>query len=135
MDEIRQDLESPQTVPGADSWEHRSDGDALRELAREAIRSGRLPSRRAHDAWGGPGNGGRCAICSELVTADQLELEVEFLGNGGGEGSQTYHLHPRCLAAWEIELRRLDDRALAGSEGDGRMSDRASPTNSGRDCA
>jgi hypothetical protein len=50
----------------------------LRAKAREAVRAGKIPSRRPDRTWGGPGVGVRCAICGEPVTKDQLEFQVEF---------------------------------------------------------
>jgi hypothetical protein len=75
----------------------------LREMAREAIDAGALPSRRPDSMWGGKGSGSRCSICGVPVTRDELEIELEFSGDDcSGEG--TFHVHVPCLAAWEREF-------------------------------
>lgn len=79
------------------------DEDRLREQAKEAIRSGRLPTRLQDRMWGGPGLGARCPVCELTVTKDQLEMQIEFGRNGSDPGIDTYHLHVRCFAAWEFE--------------------------------
>jgi hypothetical protein len=81
------------------------DEPLLREKAREAIRVEKLPSRPDH-MWGGPGAGERCVICDELVTRDQLELEIQFAYDGAADRLHDFHLHVRCFAAWELERRQ-----------------------------
>ena len=75
----------------------------LRAKAREAVRTGKLPSRRPDRTWGGPGVGAACAVCGEAVTKDQLEFEVEFAHDGDSPGLDKFHVHVRCFAAWEFE--------------------------------
>jgi len=75
----------------------------FREKAREAIRSGKLPSRRPDRTWGGTGAGAPCPVCGEIVTKDQLEIEVEFDRDGSNPGVGDFHIHVRCFAAWELE--------------------------------
>ncbi len=82
----------------------------LRAKAREAIRTGKLPSRRADRTWGGPGVGAPCTVCGEAVTKDQLEFEVQFARDGDNPGPDKFHVHVRCFAAWEFERER-DGRA------------------------
>ena len=65
----------------------------LRERAREAIRSGRLPSRSQDRTLGGPGSGEKCAVCGELVTRQMTELEAEFNHDGATRGGERYRLH------------------------------------------
>jgi hypothetical protein len=81
------------------------DETALREKAREVIRTGKLPQRRPDRTWGGPGVGDACAICSLPVRRDELEFEIQFARNGQGveAGLDKYHVHVRCFAAWEFE--------------------------------
>jgi len=78
------------------------DETGLRAKAREAIRTGRLPSRRPDRTWGGPGVGVVCTVCGEAVTKDQLEMQVEF-SNSPPPGLDIFHIHVRCFAAWEFE--------------------------------
>jgi hypothetical protein len=80
----------------------------LREMARTAIRRGRLPSRRPDRTFGGPGTRVVCAVCKELVTPDQTEMEIEFRRHGMQPGSDRHFLHVRCLAAWEFERTKID---------------------------
>jgi hypothetical protein len=75
----------------------------LRDLARKAIRSGRLPARRPDVTWGGPGGGQECVICRKPVEGCDAEIEMEFAANGSRQ-AETHHAHARCFGAWELEL-------------------------------
>ena len=79
----------------------------LREKARAALRTGRIPARVPANLWGGRGSGEACAICGLPVAFEQSELEVDFDGSGA-----TFHLHAACFSAWESERRQADDAAL-----------------------
>jgi hypothetical protein len=76
---------------------------ALYEGARRAIEAGRLPRRPPTATWGGSGSGAECAVCSRVLAADSLELEVQFSGD-----RRSYHFHVECLAAWETACRDVD---------------------------
>ena len=78
-----------------------SDDCTLRAKAREALQSGKLPTRKPDRTLGGLGRGGACALCGELLTPTGMEIEIEFDGNGTTPRLDTYLLHPRCFAAWE----------------------------------
>ena len=80
----------------------------LREEAREAIRSGKLPTRAPNRTFGGIGTGKTCAVCGEVLTAQQMEFEIEFNRLGDGSGTDHYFLHPRCFAAWEFERTKVE---------------------------
>jgi hypothetical protein len=82
------------------------DEKLLRSKAEEAIRTGKLPSRRPDRTWGGPGVGATCAVCGEPVKKDQLEFEVQFARDGDNPGLDKFHIHVRCFAAWELERRQ-----------------------------
>lgn len=84
--------------------EHES---TLPEKAREAIRKGKLPSRRPDRMWGGPGVGNDCAICGVPVKPCEVEFEIEFARNGDDTGPHSYSVHIRCYAAWELERENL----------------------------
>jgi hypothetical protein len=86
------------------------DEHLLRTKARAAMEAGAIPSTRPDRTWGGPGVGARCVICEQPVTKDELELEVEFVHNGGQPGLDSCHVHIRCFAAWEFERRALTGR-------------------------
>ena len=79
------------------------DEPILRDKAREAIRTGKLPSRQPDRMWGGPGIGKFCTICGEPINWDQLELEIQFARVGSSLGHDSYPVHVRCFAAWEFE--------------------------------
>jgi hypothetical protein len=64
----------------------------------------RTPDR----VWGGPGIGALCAVCKRPVTNANLELEMEFAREVDFPGLDTFHVHVRCLAAWEFERRQAD---------------------------
>jgi len=80
------------------------DEAVLRAKARDIIRSGRLPLRKPDRMFGGSGSGAVCPVCGELATRNELELEIEFHGHGVVD---TFHLHPRCFAAWEFERTKV----------------------------
>jgi hypothetical protein len=83
------------------------DEGALREKAREAVQTGKLPNRHPLCTWGGSGFGGSCAICDNLVKPDELEYEVQFDEIDGSAASTGYHIHVRCYAAWELERHAM----------------------------
>lgn len=93
--------------------------EKLREKVREAVRTGKLPNRRPDRTWGGPGVGAPCAICGASVEDHEVELEVEFTRRGDRTGRDRYHVHVRCMAAWEFELdgaRAAIPAAMAGGK-------------------
>jgi hypothetical protein len=57
----------------------------IREKAREALRSGKLPSRKPDRTYGGSGTGVRCSLCGDVIEADQAEIEF---GSTAMEGRQ-----------------------------------------------
>jgi hypothetical protein len=79
------------------------DEHTLRTQARDAIRTGKLPSRRPDRTWGGPGVGAPCAICGQPVTKDEMEFEIQFARAHPDPGLDKFHVHVRCFAAWEFE--------------------------------
>ncbi len=75
------------------------DDDGLRQKARAAIETGKLPTCRPDRTWGGRGVGVPCAICDVPVRPDEMELEMEFVA--GGNHLKVIHVHTKCFAAWE----------------------------------
>jgi hypothetical protein len=75
----------------------------LRQHAREALQTGTLPNRQPDRTWGGPGVGAPCSVCTEPVTREQLEFEIQFAHDGETPGLDKFHVHLRCFAAWELE--------------------------------
>jgi hypothetical protein len=63
-----------------------------------ALRSA-IPGRM----WGGKGCGAPCDYCRVLVTADEIEYEVE-----AAIGQETFvlHFHPRCYDVWRASRER-----------------------------
>jgi hypothetical protein len=83
------------------------DEPLLREKARAAVQSGKLPGRRPDRTWGGPGVGAACAVCDLPVTRDELEFEIQFEHDGNNPGLDKFHVHIRCFAAWEFERNKV----------------------------
>ena len=79
------------------------DESLLREKARAAIRTRKLPACRPDRTWGGAGVGAPCSVCELSVTRDELEFEIQFAHDGAVPGLDKVHLHVRCFAVWELE--------------------------------
>ena len=75
----------------------------LRAKARAMIQSGKLPARRPDRTWGGPGVAASCAVCELPIRKDEMEFEFQFARAGDNPRLDTYHVHIRCFAAWELE--------------------------------
>jgi hypothetical protein len=84
------------------------DEPILRDKAREAIRSGKLPVKKPDRTFGGPSSGAVCAVCGDAIPRQQSELEIEFNRHGVMPGLARYHFHPRCFAAWEFERTKVE---------------------------
>jgi hypothetical protein len=80
----------------------------LRERARHAISTGRLPHRRPDRMWGGPGNGATCAVCGEPVSREEMGFDLEFARPASRPAAVTHQFHVRCFAAWEFERDNLE---------------------------
>jgi hypothetical protein len=77
----------------------------LSKTVRRAIDSGKLPARKPDRVLGGLGTGKLCAVCGAKLTPTQMEIEAEFARGGTSPEPDRYWAHPRCYAAWELELR------------------------------
>jgi hypothetical protein len=76
----------------------------LFDLARDALRTGKLPARRPDWVWGGPSRGHECSVCGRPVPPGETSLEAEFVDPASSEGARIVHsLHVRCFAVWEQE--------------------------------
>src|SRR5215213_10051956 len=95
-----------------------NDENALREKARAAIDTGKLPAHVPFRTWAGKGSTGahRCIICSALLSRDDVELELEFTGSQADPVGNPY-FHMRCFAAWESEREKAarHERNLSGA--------------------
>jgi len=80
----------------------------LREKAREAIRSGKLPLRKPARIVGGLGTGGSCFVCGLMLTPTDMEIEAEFNGRDGPGRLDGFRAHPWCYVAWEYERAKID---------------------------
>jgi len=80
----------------------------LRQKARAAIETGKLPGRGPFRSWAGKGSSGgrQCAICDALLADNDVELELEFT-EAQADALGNYYLHMRCFAAWESECEKL----------------------------
>jgi hypothetical protein len=74
------------------------DDGNLRDKAREALLTGKLPCRRPDRVWGGAGAGTPCTVCGTPVRPDEVGFEMEFDAAG-----RTHHVHIRCFSALEME--------------------------------
>jgi hypothetical protein len=115
-----------QTDPRVHLTQPSSEGlsdEALRAKAREAIRSGKLPSSPPKQVWGGQGAGADCTVCGAPVKPEELELEMEFAAAGDELGRGSHHVHPRCFAAWQLEMQSLGSLTLLAAVDGDKMPD------------
>jgi hypothetical protein len=85
------------------------DERSLRDIAREAIRTGRLPAQPARRTLGGPGSEETCVLCGETIRYHQMEVELEYARRTGDTSDiERYRLHPLCCVAWEYARARSD---------------------------
>jgi hypothetical protein len=99
-----------------------SDEPILREKAREAIESGRLPAARPRRTVYGHSAGAICTVCGYAVRRGEMHYELEFQASPPTEGKslrdtlQRFNawpevrrsiLHERCFAAWEFECSQV----------------------------
>jgi hypothetical protein len=73
--------------------------EALRALIREMLQDGRLPRDSAQRVRGSPGDGATCDACGEIITANQVMMEV---GPFPGE-KQSLCFHADCFQLWNAE--------------------------------
>jgi hypothetical protein len=94
------------------------DKETLREKAREAILSGRLPTAKPFLTVYGHCAGATCAVCGDPVRRGEMDYELEFRASPPPEGKslrdalerlntwpevRRCHLHHQCFVAWELE--------------------------------
>ena len=81
--------------------------EQIRELARQAVQSGVMPRSVPESAMRGPGFGVRCTLCREPITINQVDHELHFRLPNAVAPLSRFHLHLRCVAAWEMERTKL----------------------------
>ena len=70
--------------------------EATRLLIREKLQDGRLPHDSAPKMRGSPGDGAICDACGEIITANQVMMEV---GPYTGE-KKSLCFHADCFQLW-----------------------------------
>ena len=98
------------------------DEPILREKAREAILSGRLPAARPSRTVYGHSAGATCTVCGYAVRHGEMHYELEFQASPPPEGKslrdtlQRFNAwpevrrsipHRRCFEAWDFECSRV----------------------------
>lgn len=110
-------------------YEEMDNEEILRAKAKAALQSGKVPPRKPDRRFGGLGTGKDCAVCGEVMTLTQMEIELEFKRQSPEPGLDTYRAHPRCFAALELEL---DDLRLASAPSSSARISCPRPSGAGR---
>jgi hypothetical protein len=79
------------------------DESVLREKARAAVQSGKIPALIARGEI--RGSGAPCAICGVPVTKDEMEFEIQF-AHDDTPGLEEFRVHLRCFVAWKFESQQ-----------------------------
>ena len=86
------------------------DEPILREKAREAILSGRLPVAKPSRTFYGHSAGATRGVCGYPVRRGEMHYELEFRASPPPDASpqvRRCHLHHLCFAAWEFERTQV----------------------------
>jgi hypothetical protein len=89
--------------PGTTHERRRMDSDTdLKDLAREAIETGRVPQVRPERLWGSSGDGSDCPICFQAIVSEDVGFELDFPRSSSLEPPRDSCLiHARCFKAWD----------------------------------
>jgi hypothetical protein len=49
-------------------------------------------------------------VCEQPVSKDEMEFEIEFVGDGLDPDLDKFHVHIRCFAAWEFERSKAQSQ-------------------------
>jgi hypothetical protein len=79
----------------------------LRKLIRGRVRIGQLPPAFDGKTYGGRGRDTACDCCGEIISADEIEYQVEFIPPRG-ESRRAFVSHVKCHWIWseESDLQR-----------------------------
>ena len=61
-----------------DNLSSQATDEALRKKVRDAVQAGRVLGRRPDRVVGGVGTQQTCAVCNEMISLTQMELEAEY---------------------------------------------------------
>ena len=88
----------------SDNNEFLMDPQTLRRImAKEAIESGRLPTRPPDRKSDSPPDGASCTVCMLPISPQSHGYELVFAQAGGSPA--THFLHIPCFVAWESQFR------------------------------
>ena len=89
-------------------------------LAREQIRSGKLPASLPSKMWADHGKGQRCAVCGQVIRSDERQYEFAL---PTASGHSDYCVHFACYQAWigcrsleAVSAPNLHDRLYGGAQ-------------------
>ena len=79
---------------------------AVRARIRRLNETGEIPcDERPEQLWAGPGTGDTCAVCTEPISPDETEFEVDL------SSGLALRLHRRCYTLWLEECGALNGNA------------------------
>lgn len=70
-------------------------------LVRQRMRSGRLPPGPVIELYGGQGTRALCSCCDRVISADQIEFEIQ-VSNCQSEQLRLM-MHSHCMRIWYDE--------------------------------
>ncbi|HXH84725.1 MAG TPA: hypothetical protein VNN07_17595 [Candidatus Tectomicrobia bacterium] len=80
------------------------------DMIREKVDTGRLPARDPGPVWAGPGAGGSCDGCGDVI----LPAQVEYAFTDADFSS--YRLHVACFGAWQAARSDRADQPASRRE-------------------
>jgi hypothetical protein len=95
------------------------DEPIVREKAREAIQSGRVPTVPPSRMFCRLSEGVTCALCGDPLPGGEMAFELEFQNSPPPKEKslmerlnwipevRSYHLHHNCFVAWEFERTKV----------------------------
>lgn len=78
--------------------------ETLRAFARQQIKQGALPRRKAARTWGGLGSGAACSLCGAPISTSEPEFELQF---DVPPAPAVLRFHRQCHLAWDSALHEL----------------------------